>query len=328
VITAKEEFVGCEKYVRAYKLGRGEAIMMWWALKCYAAKNPTTEGFIPDEDIDGLIGAPRNPRKALQALVECGGLLRDGNRGAGLVDPVDGGWQLHDYLDHAPPPEEVELRREKAALKKRRQREEHRRQLELLRAHARGDSSGDNEGHPGGHPGDIEGDKQGDKQGDIEGTPLRGARPPTRVQAQAPARPQPNPTQPDPSVVAERWAALASSDELLDRIPPDLAIDEELRAAAVAAGVHPDDIDERFASLKAGPIGGGRGVFAGELRGYVRRQFGNWKTWGETKRAKLRSTRGCQVDPDARLQRQADRVQMLREQEAEQERMAAAGGGK
>ncbi len=59
---------------------------------------------------------------------------------------------------------------------------------------------------------------------------------------------------------------------------------DELRAAALTAGVI--DFDERIKSLRAGPIGGQRGVFADELDNYISSFFGTWRTWGETARAK------------------------------------------
>lgn len=111
MICIKEEFVGGEKYRRAMKLGRADAIVLWLALKCYASEHPSSEGFVPDEDIDTLKGAPRGVRKALQALVDCGRLLPDGTRSSGLIDMAKGGWQLHDYLDHSATPEELELDR-------------------------------------------------------------------------------------------------------------------------------------------------------------------------------------------------------------------------
>ncbi len=73
---------------------------------------------------------------------------------------------------------------------------------------------------------------------------------------------------------------------VIHRIPDDWRLGDELRAEAIAAGVHPDDIDRRFDELKGGPIGGRRGIFAANLSRYVRRQFGKWKTWGEEDRAK------------------------------------------
>jgi hypothetical protein len=129
VIAFKEEFVGCPKWVRAIKLAGSDAIVMWLALKLYAATHPTN-GFIPDEEIGTLRGAPRNPRKALKALVDCGALNVEGNRGAGLVDQAPHGWLMHDYTEHANSSEHELLRREKARDRKRQQRERERLELE------------------------------------------------------------------------------------------------------------------------------------------------------------------------------------------------------
>jgi hypothetical protein len=194
VLVVKEEFVGGDKWSRAVKLGGSDAIVMWLALKCYASRHPSNEGFVPDESLDNLPGAPRKPRKALAALVDCGLLGPDGTRGAGLVELVEGGFQLHDYLDHSQTPEEIELRREKARDKKRRYREQQRRELAELRERSLvaqipilASVLGDSRGTAGDSP---------------PATSLTCARP--HVPAHAPAhahggvRTQPNPTQPNP----------------------------------------------------------------------------------------------------------------------------------
>jgi hypothetical protein len=184
MITIKEEFVDCDKWRRAVDLGGSDAIVMWLALKRYTSANPT-DGFIPDEEIDKLPGAPRRARKALEALVGCGKLARDGSRGAGLVEKAEHGWQLHDYEDHANSSTEEKLRREKARDKKRAQREAKRRELEQLR------SRGQSRGTAGDSPG-----------GQIAGQPPghSGARPPAHVRERAPTPTQPNQQNPPPSV--------------------------------------------------------------------------------------------------------------------------------
>ncbi|HEY3234311.1 MAG TPA: hypothetical protein VGJ84_06325, partial [Polyangiaceae bacterium] len=188
MIEIKEEFLTCDKLKRAIKMAGYEALAMWLALKGYAAKHPN-DGFIPDEDIDALDGAPRNPHKALKALLECGRRERDGSRGAGLVDQAELGWQLHDYLDHAASKEEETERRRKARERKQRWRQE--RYLsrdvpqDMLRHSTR---------HPAGRQGDMERDCPVGRDAGLRAQ--AGAR---ATHARGRPRPQPNPTQPDPS---------------------------------------------------------------------------------------------------------------------------------
>ncbi len=203
MIQIKEEFVGCKKWHRAIELGGAEAIQLWLAMKRYAAEH-LTDGFVADSDIETLPGAPRKARKALKALVECGKTERDGTRGHGLVDVVENGWELHDYLDHANSSDEEELRREKAREKKRKQREAKRRELEALRL---------SPSVPG-----TDGDMSRGQMGTTEGTVTGTSRwsPPTcpqsRPLAPAPARPRAytrtaapvNPTQPNPTQPTKR----------------------------------------------------------------------------------------------------------------------------
>lgn len=133
MITIKEEFLTDAKTLRAIKLGGYEVLALWLAMKVHAATH-LTDGFVSEFDIESLPGAPKRVRKALAALVDCGRQNRDGSRGAGLVDKVDGGWQLHDYLDHAKSRDEVELQREKARKRKQAERERARVELERIRS--------------------------------------------------------------------------------------------------------------------------------------------------------------------------------------------------
>jgi hypothetical protein len=109
-------FLSHHKTVRAIRKG-ADALQMWMALRTYVAVN-TTDGDIPDEDIDDLPGAPKNPRRWLTVLVECGKPLPGGGRGAGLVDPIDGGWKLHNYDRHGLSAAEVERRKDAARERK------------------------------------------------------------------------------------------------------------------------------------------------------------------------------------------------------------------
>jgi hypothetical protein len=70
-------------------------------------------------------------------------------------------------------------------------------------------------------------------------------------------------------------------------MPDDFAPSDELRADATMAGVQ--NLDERIASLRTGPIGGTRGVLRDKLEDYIRSFFGKWKAWEETDRAKQRA---------------------------------------
>lgn len=295
MILIKEEFVGGEKWRRAVELGGGDAIVLWLAMKRYCSQYADTEGFVPNEELDGLPGAPRGARrKALQALLGCGRLLPGGERGPGLVDSVEGGWQLHDYADHCAPLEEIELRREKQRLKKQAYREGKRRELAAVRrlaaeldappfeTHPLGRDTG---GQPGDSPGDTEGDSPGDSRGTVPRTPrgtvLAGARPPEHAQARACARvgAHPNPTQPNQKNLRRLASAIREprgqpgelghhpveacaahrqfADEHGIELEPLLA---ELRAAPSTAALSGDEIRTRLAAMLARaveqPLGG------------------------------------------------------------------------
>jgi hypothetical protein len=74
---------------------------------------------------------------------------------------------------------------------------------------------------------------------------------------------------------------------VIRRIPHGVQLAPEQREEARLAGV--ERVDEHFARLKTGPIGGSRGVFAADLSGYIRGMFGKWRTWEETDRAKAKA---------------------------------------
>lgn len=95
MITVKEEFLVDPKTQLAIKKGGYQVVVLWLSMKAFAAAK-LTNGFVPDEMIEHLPGAPSRARKALDALVNCGLLQADGTRGSGLVDRVEHGWQLHD----------------------------------------------------------------------------------------------------------------------------------------------------------------------------------------------------------------------------------------
>lgn len=102
MITVKEEFLRSDKTRRAVKAGGHAVITMWLGLKGYSSEH-LTDGFIPDEDVDATVDAlvdAATRRKALRALLECGRVGQDGTRGEGLLERVEHGYLLHDYLEH------------------------------------------------------------------------------------------------------------------------------------------------------------------------------------------------------------------------------------
>jgi hypothetical protein len=202
VITLKEEFVGCTKIMRAIDAGGWQVLGMWLALKRYAAENPDTDGFIPDDEIERLPGAPPKARKLLQALVECGKVGRGGARGAGLVDPAEHGWELHDYEDHALTVE-VEIRKEKARERKRRWRAEKEKELEALRA-----------GHVTQEERDSHAGQEGTETGQSrEASPAGGGAP-----ARTHTRVRPSPAQPSPASRGEDPHTPKPTDPLADQL--------------------------------------------------------------------------------------------------------------
>lgn len=116
-----DSFLGHHKTVRALRHG-AESIQMWMALRQYVATN-NSDGVIPDEDIDDLPHAPKNPRRWLRVLVECGKPTADGERGPGLVDAHECGWKLHDYQDHGLSAAEITKRKNAARERKQRWKE-------------------------------------------------------------------------------------------------------------------------------------------------------------------------------------------------------------
>lgn len=96
-----------------------------------------------------------------------------------------------------------------------------------------------------------------------------------------------SPQPPEPSGLVARFVDPGSYERaptVIYRIPEGWQLGDELREEARIAGVQ--RVDEHFARLKTGPIGGSRGVFAQDLADYVRGMFGKWRAWEETDRAK------------------------------------------
>jgi len=284
MILIKEEFVGGEKWRRAVELGASDAIVLWLAMKCYCSAHPDTEGFVPSEDLDRLPGAPRRARKALEALRDCGRKLPSGERGAGLVEPVEGGWRLHDYLDHSASPEEVELRREKARLRQQSHRDNKRRELAAVKRLMADTALPEGEGvlPPGGplestaHVTPGERDNPCDSRRDTGETSHPIARPREGGRAPAPtrARPHPSPSQPSPtknlrtlaSTIRDLWAPLGEAETTVEasawhrQFAAEHGIDlepllAELRAAPSSAALSPDELRARLATLLVAATG-------------------------------------------------------------------------
>lgn len=191
MITVKEEFVGGDKWQSAIALGGAEAIQLWLAMKRHCSVK-LTDGFVATADLKRLLGAPKRTARALKALIECGATQRDGTRGAGLVDVVPDGWELHDYGDHSNSSDQELLRREKARVKKQEQRLKARQELDKLR------SKGQKQNVPG-TTGDKTTDCPGGQKGTNSGT-VPGTLAPTPAHAHTGGRPrEPNPAQPSPA---------------------------------------------------------------------------------------------------------------------------------
>lgn len=76
------------KFIRAVKLGGGDAVHLWLGLRAYCGKQ-LTDGFVPEDMLDEVRGPTPGKRRAaaLAAL-----------RQARLIDEAEGGVQLHNYL--------------------------------------------------------------------------------------------------------------------------------------------------------------------------------------------------------------------------------------
>lgn len=235
MITIKEEFVGCTKWLRAVEIGGSDAIVMWLVLKGYAASNPT-DGFIPEDDFGRLPGKPKNWKKALKALEECGRMQPDGTRAAGLLDKVPHGVQLHDYLDHAPSSAEVEERRRKERERKRAQRGTN-----------GGTQSGTGHGTtPPVPPGTEDGTSSGTSSGTPDGTPQNVQVPP-RARPRVPTLP--NSSQPDPP--PQTTPAEEEKESTFVACPRDLALTDAERGTLITSGIKDYAIDAITARFRA-----------------------------------------------------------------------------
>lgn len=64
----------------------------------------TTDGFVRERKLTAILPRARNHGRLVDELVE-----------AGLWEPIEGGWIVHDYLDYQPSKEKVEADRRAAA---------------------------------------------------------------------------------------------------------------------------------------------------------------------------------------------------------------------
>lgn len=122
MITVKEEFLRCDKLRRAFKSAGPGVVLMWLSMKAYSAEH-LTDGFVPRDDVDALVdvfGDVSETRKWLRALIECGRLQPDGTRGNGLVDEVEHGFRLHDYLEHEQSADDAKEKKLKKAARQKR----------------------------------------------------------------------------------------------------------------------------------------------------------------------------------------------------------------
>ncbi len=104
-----------ERLLRRNKNGTGLTAMGLHVLAMCHSSRYLTDGFVDSEwvqdRLDDAKAGPSVRRQVVAALVESGQWMS-----------TEGGWMIHDYLEHNPSRVEVEARRAAAAEKKRRQR--------------------------------------------------------------------------------------------------------------------------------------------------------------------------------------------------------------
>lgn len=100
------------KFIRAERVGGSEAIHLWLGLRAYCGQH-LTDGFVPSDMLSEVRG-PRFPKRRAEAMTAL--------RTSGLIVDVDGGVQLHDFLQWSESREKVLERRERARLRQDRHR--------------------------------------------------------------------------------------------------------------------------------------------------------------------------------------------------------------
>jgi hypothetical protein len=105
------------KFIRLVKMAGSEGVHLWLGIKSYCGLN-LTDGKVPADMLDEVRG-PANPKRrrdALEALLK-----------VGLLEHIEGGVEMHDYLDWSSSREQVLDRREKARERKAKSRDPSRR---------------------------------------------------------------------------------------------------------------------------------------------------------------------------------------------------------
>jgi hypothetical protein len=102
----------CTDHLKIRRAGTA-GLALWTASIVWCSRH-LTDGFIP---ADMLHDIWRPVGEAFDADAACARLVA-----AGLWDEVEGGWQVHDYLDYNPSREEVQAQRAQAADRQRRRR--------------------------------------------------------------------------------------------------------------------------------------------------------------------------------------------------------------
>ncbi len=331
MITIKEEFLGSVKTQRAIELGGYGAVVLWLALKGYA-DGGLTGGYIPDEDIPKLPGVPRNWRKLMDALVNCG-KVKHGERGPGLVEPLENAWQLHDYIDHATPVGREEERRQKERDRKANWR--------ANRGQGTGQRTGQEAGHnTGQHRGQRTGRNTGQSDGTVPGTfsrpqptPARNPSPPRPPEILEPTKPRPDRSEPPANGSPNGGGGSEHATKV--PCPADLALLPAQRTSLeMSLGVEPWALDAMTATLRAGWLGQPSKTMPIEAwRSYLARAISS--TWSNPGARPKRpgEAQGGDDEPSAdppmhpKAKARLERIQREQQAKLEQDRAALLAAG-
>jgi len=109
-----DQILNHPKFIRAVKLGGSDTVHMWLGIRAYCGQN-LTDGFVPSDMLDEVRG-PAGSKKRDAALK----VLRD----VGLLEPADGGIQMHDFLQWSRSKSQVLADRERARVRQAKSRGE------------------------------------------------------------------------------------------------------------------------------------------------------------------------------------------------------------